>query len=186
MPPAVIAVAGASGAGKTRLIEALCDRVGAAAAVHFDDHFPGDQSFDDRAWLAAGAPFDQIETPAMVAELAALRARADLKLVAVEEPFGRGRPAIAPLVDRVVSIEVPLEIALARIIGRAATAGAVDPARALARIGRLIDGFVDRHRRIYQIVERRVAADCDLILDGERPIDELAAEVEALITPAPW
>lgn len=185
MSPRVVAVAGASGAGKSSLIRALCDRFERSRSIHFDDYFPGDRAWDDRAWLDAGAPLDDIETPAMVAELAARRADPTLELVCVEEPFGRGRAAIAPLVDFVVNIELPLDVALARIIGRAVTS-AGDPARGLERIGRLIDGYLDRHRRLYRLVSARVAADCDLVVDGELPIEELADAVKDALTSAPW
>ena len=178
----VIAVAGASGAGKSALVAALRDRLSPAASLHFDDYFEGPPGGDDRQWLAEGADPEVVQTPAMVEALAARRDDPALAHVVVEEPFGRCRSAIAPLIDLVVCIDVPLEIALARVIRRALDAGDPrGPARVVERLGRLVDGFLDRHRDIYRIVNARVMADCDLIVDGERPIAELVDEIVARI-----
>ena len=108
----VVAVSGTSGAGKSTLMRHLAELQGGAALMHFDDYIElGTDAGDIRQWVAAGAPADAIQTPRLADDLAALRSNravhppgrsapvAPAGLILLEEPFGRARSTIAPLIS---------------------------------------------------------------------------------------
>src|SRR3712207_3235913 len=128
---AVIAVAGPSGSGKTTLVQYLAVLLGHATQVYFDDYavvstYPADMAH----WLATGADPNQWQTPRLAEDVQALRAGSAVvhpdgttvlqptRYIVMEEPFGRERREMAPLIDFVAVIDVPLEIALARRLRR--------------------------------------------------------------------
>ena len=119
-PSYVVAVAGTSGAGKTRLVRAVARVLEDAAALFFDDYeatstYPEDWT----AWWRAGGDLDAVQTPVLAADLRALRdgvpindARSGLPIdpaafVVVDEPFGRARTEVRDLVDFVACLDVP-------------------------------------------------------------------------------
>ena len=127
-PSYVIATSGsAAGAGKTTLMRKVAERLGDAVSVQFDAYehlstFPA----DNKQWVQSGADPDAFRTPELTEAVRALREGTSVihprlqtpvepaAYVVLEEPFGRGRNEMRGLIDFVVCIETPLEIALAR------------------------------------------------------------------------
>lgn len=192
----VIAVAAPPGAGKTALVGALAARLSGAVALAHDAY----EDFTDRsaeeiaAWIDRGAPYDEIDLSDLAADLARLRAGAAIVdrvtgrpirsagPIVVETPFGRAHPALRPLIDFQVWIEVPADLALARRLSQfVGEAGAAKPAE-LPDFIRWLDGYLEQYRAIVRpavaIQRGRVVPDCDLVLDDpERGVDEQAAIV---------
>jgi hypothetical protein len=151
---------------------------------------------DLTAWARAGADPDAWRTPRLAADLRALRAGGVIvppapgaaavgpaRYVVLEEPFGRARRELRDAIDLVAVLDLPLAAALARRVQRHlawARAAATDEAR--ERPLRALDDYLawyldGRGWEVYAAAQRAALAGADLVLDGTRPADELAAQV---------
>jgi uridine kinase len=122
----VIALSGPSGAGKSTVVRNLVARLGDAMALYLDDYEASSTYPAMERWLADGADPNQFQTPQLSADLRALRDGQAIRLphngqvaqparvIVLEEPFGRERAEVAGLIDFVICVDLPLEIALAR------------------------------------------------------------------------
>lgn len=191
--PLVVAVSGPSGAGKSSLIEAVATRLGRIARLHFDDYVTlGNDIGTIAAWLEDGADPNRVATPRLADDLRRLadgggtdgtgdRAPAGpVDVVILEEPFGRSRDEVGPLIDMAVHIDVPPDLALARRILRLlgerrdrGDAAVLDDAEGQLR------AFLAVGRAAYQAADRAARAAADLMLDGTLPVEALA---EALLS----
>ncbi len=196
-PTFVIAISGVSGAGKTTLVKRVAALLDDAAALHFDDYQPvATYPTDLAGWIAAGKDLDAWEIPQLVADLKALREGKAIALPAdkgkvrparfiiLEEPSGRARSGLRALIDFVVLLDLPLEIALARKVVEYIShcLREVPQAELALAMQRLVDYYAQypAHRAYYQTILEHVRRDCDLVLDGTRPIEVLAREVVAV------
>lgn len=169
-----------SGAGKSSVIRHTVERLGYATALHFDDYvaesvYPPDL----RDWLARGADVDEWKTPKLVADLRKLRS-GPFRYVLVEEPFGRTRAEMRDLINMAAHLDVPTDVLLAR--------------RLLRRLNEEREEFGDRLLdRLHDDLREHLATDrslelaggasakaaADVILDGKKTIDEIAATLAA-------
>jgi uridine kinase len=203
----VVAIAGPSGCGKTSLVKALAARLD-AAALFFDDWADDPPGMQEWAHLP-GADFGRWQTPGFSWALAELKSGAPVTVpvlspsvgldrspevsptavIVIEEPFGRLRPEMAGSIDRVFSIDVPLEIALARRLSRQvggflAFADAVGAEQApallrqgLASVDEYLDAYLDWGHGVYVEQLRQLRETSDRVLDGRLATDELASLV---------
>jgi uridine kinase len=133
----VIAISGASGTGKSTLVKALVQTLGDAVPLYFDDYNPHSVAtshypLDLVKWVADGADPNAWETPQLALDLRSLRRGEPIKLpgkggvllpkrvLVLEDPFGRERTGMKDVIDFVIAIDAPLEIALARRLLRIA------------------------------------------------------------------
>ena len=190
----VVVISGTSGSGKTTLVRKTAELLGDAVCLYFDDYrsvsvYPQP---DLTAWLAAGADPDEWRTPRFAADLGLLRIGQTISLpdgkgiveakpyIVVEDPFGRSRQEMAPSIDFVAYIDLPLEVAMARKLRREINGIARDRGleAALDRLNGFFAEFLDGPVREAYIAANRIArSTCDLVLDGMRPIEELAEEI---------
>jgi uridine kinase len=185
-PPLTVGFAGPPGAGKSALIAALHARLPDALTVSADD-FPAPHAmpFDAlESWIEAGADFGCLEVSEFVDALATLRdgrayrgrTIAPGAMLLVEAPLGRAHPAIAPLIDRLIWIDTPLDVALARnlIAWRSQPEGPPPE---------WVDAYLDQYlgavRRVLVAQRAAVTKEADLIVDGMLGVDALADHVEA-------
>ncbi len=192
--PFVIAVGGPSGSGKSALVNQTASLLGDAITLFFDDYasvsaYPSDIG----AWVRDGANPNEWKTPGFATDLLALRQghpisppggatqREPARYVVVEEPFGRERQEMREAIDLVAIIDVPLEVALARRIRRNIQPVLEDSAASveyLRSLGQFLDAYLDHQlREAYLIINRLALATCDVILDGLKPIEELAEQL---------
>jgi uridine kinase len=192
--PFVIAIGGPSGSGKSSVVNRVASLLGDAVTLFFDDYasvssYPSDL----RAWYREGANPDEWRTPVFAADVLALRGgravsppggtarREPAEYVVIEEPFGRERQEMRTAIDLVAIIDLPLEVALVRVVRRAIEPGLVDPAASagcLSSLNQFLNGYVDLGLYdLYRVINRRALASCDVALDGLRPVDELADQV---------
>ncbi len=162
----VIAISGASGCGKTSLVKVLAARF-SCPSLHFDDHVePFSYPHDMKKWHQQGANVSEIKTPKMLESLHRLMA-GEHQYIFVEEPFGRERSGIAPLVDFVVLLDLPLELCLSRVLRRNISNSASGNYESVARY---LAKYQDHFREIYLETVKQVRENCDLIVDKKHSV----------------
>ena len=191
----VIAISGPSGAGKSTLIDALVKRLGDAASLSFDDYESTSVYPPAKQWLADGADPNQFQTPGFVADIHRLKngeailhpdTKEEIKpkrFLVLEEHFGRERDAMKELIDYVVLIDIPLEIAHARKLLRKGDflPWEDNPDLFIKNLREHLDWYMRVGRDFYLAVNNTVGKSCDLIVDGMLPTSEIAEKVYPLI-----
>ncbi len=191
----VIAVSSAAGGGKTTLVTKAGELLG-ATTLFFDDYIGVPEYPQDmKKWVADGADLNLWKTPQFAEDLAALKRGESVvspaggatisptEFIVIEEPMGRGRDEMAKSIDFVVLIDTPLDIALARNLLRvdgtntSANMRQVTKELLIASSREFVRDYLDVSRSVYIAVQEQVAADCELVLDGRLPPDELAEQL---------
>ena len=178
------------------------------ATMLFFDDYEGVSEYpqDMKKWVADGADLNLWKTPTFAADLAALKRGESIEsvnggatlspteFIVIEEPMGRGRGEMAKSIDFVALIDTPLDIAMARRFLRLADTNPLADIEQTTKeqlrahveglLGFLtgeLRSYLDASRAVYIAVQEQVTADCDLVLDGRLPPDELAEQlVEAV------
>ena len=147
------------------------------------------------AWLATGADPNDWKTPQLSNDLHMLRMGREVphpngttvlsptRYIVVEEPFGRERQEMAPLIDFVAAIDVPLEIALARRLRRNLRMELEQwPAeQVLERVDSYLKVYIELLATLYRTINTRALASCDLAVDGRMPAEQLAEQIVATV-----
>jgi len=177
----IIAVAGPVGGGKSTLTRQLAQALQTNAVLDFDDYEQATLcSVADMArWLANGADFNAINAPGFAADLLALkhgqtiehpvtqRPIAPQRFIVVEAPLARSQQAVAALIDFVIWIELPLDVALARKL-RQMLAGfeRLEAEQRLQWLDGYLAGYLQVTRQLLQLQQQHVRPDAQLIVDG--------------------
>ncbi len=208
----VVAIGGTSGAGKTVLVEKVAEMLGEEAVAFFYDNYPNETPSDSYKWHKEGLDLNLIKTPEFIEDLRLLESGKSVTppmnregrerggvvepatFIVVEEPFARARKEVSGLIDLAVYIDVPFEIALARKWFREFPSYAND----LKERGEFnYDNFMNfingemflyllNKRDEYVSCHKQALKNCDLVLDGMKPIEALAEEViKAIQTKGP-
>lgn len=188
----IIAISGPPGAGKSTLCRALAERIAAGAPVEYDDYETMTRQSPDAvaAWLARGAPYEELETPGLVD---ALRAAALAGNVVFETPLGRAHPETGPLIDFSIWLSCPDDVALARKVGQFLEAARGSPPERLISfhdwLADYLDAYVKVVRPAYAPQGERVQPLADLSLDALVPAKEhlsaIISRMESLIREHP-
>lgn len=155
----VIAISGASGSGKTTIVNHLA-KVFDCPFLLFDDYidectYPTDM----KQWLRNGSDVSLIKTPRLVNCLRQEISQASSRYIFVEEPFGKERDAMSPLIDYVVLLDQPMELCLMRIIKRH-----INFSNSTNAIAKYLNKYDDHLRDIYIGAVSKVCANADLII----------------------
>lgn len=195
----VVAVAAPIGGGKSSLVQGIAAALNGAVTLHFDDYELATQKSPAELahWLAEGADFNALRAPGFAAAVRALRRgevvidptsgrtiRAD-ECVILEMPLGRAYAETADLIDFLIWVDTPLDMALARNL-RGLTVDALadkgDPRQFLRWLDDYLGQYLDQVRTILKLQKIRVAARADLVLDGTLAQAELIADAAQAIT----
>lgn len=190
----IIAVAAPIGGGKTALVKGLAQALNGASTLHFDHYELATRKTPEELarWLAAGADFNQLRAPGLLCALQALQRGEPVSdpaggqmilpgdYLILEMPLGRAYAETAELIDVVIWLDIPLDVALARKL-REFTAQALaddteDPRGFLRWLDAYLDQYTEQVRAILQLQKQRVAAGADIVLDGMRPPHVLIAD----------
>ncbi|MGH6958707.1 MAG: hypothetical protein ACREEW_18750 [Caulobacteraceae bacterium] len=188
-----IAISGTSGAGKSSLARAAAALLDNAALLHFDDYEypPPTASEDIEQWIATGLPLVSHRGVTLADAVAALREGRSIEhpngasviaptpFLVIEEPLGRARPAIAPLIDMAVLVATPADLALARRLRRDIAWLSRDKTadETLKHLQSHLEWYATGGRAFYERMVGLTRLSADMVLDGELSINELAQSV---------
>ena len=193
----VVGITSVSGGGKTAVTRRLAEALGDAVAVHFDDYDDTNvHPANVQRWFLDGADYDAYKTPVFTRHLEALKAGDSIRYpvvggivgparyVVADAPLGRAHAASGRLIDLLVFIDTPLDVAMARRIARDIDRAIGWPMeRSLDHVKAQLAGYEARARPVYEHFQARMRADSDLVLDGTPDLDliveRIRGEVEA-------
>jgi uridine kinase len=187
----VIAIAGHSGAGKSTLIASLVSRLGNANALSIDSYQSTSTYPEAIQWIEDGADPDEFKLPRFDEDVQALRKGHSVldpesgqevkpaSFLILEEHFGRCRKALSDLIDFVVYVDTPLEVAYIRKLARKTDflPWEDNPELFIKNLRANLEWYQRVGRRFYHAVSEKVRANCDLIVDGLLPSEVLAEQI---------
>ncbi len=170
----VVAISGISGSGKTSLVKTLSHSL-SCPSVLFDD-FVDDHTYpkDIKKWVTNGANVLDVETPRMDKALLELVSRSEAEYIFVEEPFGKCREPISALIDKVVLLDMPLEICLSRVIQRNIAQSGLDSSQ---NINQYLVKYNEFLRDAYIKTNLQTRGTSDLILNKVQSVEALEESV---------
>jgi uridine kinase len=173
----IIAVSGMSGAGKSTAIDNLVTLLGDATALRIDDYTESSTYPPVVQWLANGADPDEFVTPKFIEEILSLKERDSEapQHIIIEEPFGKARSAMKPLIDFHVQINIPPEIALARRIKRILESS--NQGEGNEHLREFLDWYLRAGRDFYMAVHQQADKEKDLAVDGTLAPDIVAQTI---------
>lgn len=97
----------------------------------------------------------------------------------VEEPFGRERDALHDLIDFVVYIDLPWDVAHARKLARKREflPWEDDPDIFIANLRQNLEWYLSIGREFYLAIASRVRQNCDLVVDGMPPTEIITNQI---------
>lgn len=197
----VVAIAGPPGSGKSTLAKALAAEMGGACVLEMDHYqrmtqVPIAELAD---WSARGADHDEFSVPLLAAHLEALRCGEPVldpatgktirpaPVILFETHFGRAHRETGPLIDLMLWLDTPPDVALARVLrGFVAPllSSGVDGAVVADEL-RWIDGYLANYLQVVagliRLQAERVRPGADLRTTSGVPVAAVAAELRRLL-----
>lgn len=196
----ITCVSAVSGGGKTAVVKQLTKMVPNSVAIYFDEYddlTEGANTHPEslRQRILDGADYNAWQMPGLLRDLAKLKQEESIHSVVdgsllspqpfifLDAAFGRANDSLRPLINYMVYIDTPLDIAMARRIQR----DCFGPKRrdveesgakqALAQIDGMTSSYLDWAREAYLAMDRQVKPLSDLVLDGSLPVAELSQRI---------
>lgn len=176
----VIAICGAPGSGKSTLTAAIKKQLSGATSLDSDDY----QSFTELepdivgSWLKEDGNYNRLKMPGLREAVNKLRGQ-KYNWILLESHCGRAHSETAELVNYVVWIDTPLDIAMARKFSQLLTSTPSVNTQWLANYCELypmtVEPLLKQQRQL-------VRAEADLCLDGRTSIVDLAKDLTSKLT----
>ncbi|MGB3416081.1 MAG: hypothetical protein WBG88_12995 [Mesorhizobium sp.] len=181
----IVAISGHPGSGKTSLTRALQQQLG-VPALHYDDYetVTNWPSARVRDWIERGSDYDEIMLEPLVKEMIRLsEATPRPKCILLDTLLGRAHRATGELIDTLIWVDTPPDIALARKIG--AAAGRAHAAQEGPAFVGWLESYLAHYTGFiagtYTIQRERVRPGADIVMDGRATPQRLADEAAAAI-----
>ena len=184
----VVGLSGPSGGGKTTIAKRLAALTPDSAMISFDDYDGSTvhpSSF--RSWLDQGADYNAWKTPRLASDLRRLREGRPIEhpidgsqvgpgsSIIFDAPLGRAQKETGSLIDFMVFIDTPLDVALARRLLRDADT------EDIVSLSDKIRTYLDHGRQAYLEMDKQIKPACDLIVDGTKSVDAIVEEVASVL-----
>jgi len=188
----IIAVAAPVGGGKTSLVTAIASALGDAAIISYDHYERSTMKSPDdmRRWMQNGARFDELSAPGLADDLARMKRGESIidpgtgasipagKRIIFEMPLGREYTATAGLIDLLIWIDTPLDMALARkireLIAHFPPVSEERDARSfLSWLDSYLENYLGIVGKMLALQKEHVPVHADIILDGRNDLDPL-------------
>ena len=199
--PRVIAIAGPPGAGKSTLAAALVRELGDASLLAMDRYQQMTEAPIDEVarWAERGADYDELPVPRLAEHLAALRRGEAVtdpvsgvtnvpgRYIIFETHVGRAHGATGPLIDLLLWLDTPPDVALARNLRTFIGPMLQLPVRAEALADGLgwIDDYLASYLRVVaglvRLQAERVCPGADLFVAADAGVSAVASELRRLI-----
>jgi len=183
-----IGISSPSGGGKTTIARSLNDRIKDSEPIFFDDYEslttePG--SYEQ--WLPDGADFNAWQCEQLVSDLKALKHGRTIdhpvtgksigpaNTIIFDAPLGYAHGDLGALIDFMIFVDTPLEIAMARRLLRASTENTSTD------LATEMQNYLKFGRKCYLAMDRYVKPACDFIVDGSESIDTIVDEILSAI-----
>jgi uridine kinase len=187
----VIAIAAPIGGGKTALTNALAMALGNAPTIYFDHYERATESSitDLQEWMKKGADFNEIMAPNLSKDLATLKrgecitdplTHAEIKpgkYIIFEAPLGREQRDTAQLIDLLVWVEVPLDVALARKVRELAGKNIGNSHNFLLWLDGYLKNYLEVVRHVLLLQKQKVRVNADLVIDGEVRLENMVRQI---------
>jgi uridine kinase len=142
-------------------------------------------------WIEDGADPNEFQAPQFDADIRRLKNGSSIihpetgiviqpdRFLIIEEPFGRGRDAVGDLIDFVVYVDTPLEVAYIRKLSRKNDflPWEENPEVFIQNLHENMEWYLKIGREFYLAVAERVREDCDLTVDGMHPSEMLMEQI---------
>ncbi len=198
----IIAVAGPIGSGKSTLVGGIARGLGNASILHYDsyEHATRRTPAEIIQWMRAGADFNDFALPGLARDLSKLKNGTSVvnpadggtieaeQFTVFEMPLGRAHRQTAPLIDLLLWIDIPFDIALARKAGEYAKRllAEGDGTGGLNWLAEYFDNYLSLIRPLMKIQEDRVRPGADHVIDGREEPDVMTSlAVEAVLASVP-
>ncbi len=190
----IIAISAISGGGKTTLVNACADFF-KAEKLFFDDFFTKEYYPQDmRKWLDTGADLNLWTCPPLVEAIRKTKKKGNKSVTFLEEPTGKCRQEVAALIDYLIVIDTPPEIALARRINRdiqniphdkLADFPKDDLVKGFSELIGFYKGYFRDYetsgREMYTNIQRQVLEEADLILSWQDSVDRQLKKIQTFL-----
>ena len=187
----IVGISAVTGGGKTAVTLRLVDVLEDAVALHFDDYDDTNVHPDNlQRWFAAGADYDAYRTPVFTGHLELLKAGKSItypiggaqlgpaRYVVADAPLGRAHSDSGRLIDLMVFIDTPLDVALARRLFRD-----IDLPRgwsgdeAVLHAKEELTAYLAGARPLFEAFQERMRATSDVTIDGTLTVNDVAEKI---------
>jgi len=182
----VIGIVSLSGGGKTALTNKLIEKIEDSTPVYFDEYDDFTTHPPMETWSNEDINYNDWKFPRLIFDLQSLKAGIDIahpltkttvkanKFIIFDAAFGRANDELNQLIDLMVYIDTPLDVAMGRRILRGIENKEFDT---LNSIKEDVEIYINRARQAYLIGDKAMRPRSDLVLDGTLTLEQLGKQV---------